>query len=138
MQLAEGYVLKDRSLICLDCQSIFAARVLADLPPVTEFDKVEADLHRVLPHPGLRAALIAVCPACGYADWATRFGISIINPVMVPPSPDLPHARKFAMAVKHARLKGINPLDIAYIALNGLKYEASSGVTSSNVSANWS
>jgi hypothetical protein len=120
MQFAEGYVLKDRSLICLDCQSIFASRVLADLPPVTVLDKVEADLHRVLPHPGLRAALVAVCPSCGYADWASRFRVSIINPVMVPPSPDLPHARKFAMAVKHARLKGINPLDIAYIALNGL------------------
>jgi hypothetical protein len=120
MQYTEGFVLRECSIVCPECKSVFATRVLQDLPPVTESDTIEADLHRVLPHPGLRAALISVCPFCNYADWATKFGPSKINPALVEPAQDIQHSRRFAMAVKHARAKELHPLDIAYIALNGL------------------
>ncbi len=120
MQYAEGFILRDCSVGCPECKSFFATRILEDLPPVTESDTIEADLHRVLPHPALRAALIAVCPFCGFADWAIKFPMRPINPQLVEPAQDMQYSRKFAMAVKNARNKGVNPLDIAYIALNGL------------------
>jgi hypothetical protein len=120
MQQLEGFVLRDRSVVCPECQAVFAVRVLVDLPPVTDADIVEADMHRVLPLAGLRAALLAVCPECNYADWVAKFPVSIINPMLLPEAAEVPHSSKFAMAVKHARAKGIHPLDIAYIAVNGL------------------
>jgi hypothetical protein len=127
MQNAEAFVLRDRSVVCPDCQSIFGTRVLQDLPPVCDSDIVEADLHRVLPHAGLRAALVTVCPDCGYADWVAKFGVSIIAPTLLPPSPALTPTKRFAMAVKHARKQGLHPLDIAYVALNGLYAARESG-----------
>ncbi|HEY9792998.1 MAG TPA: hypothetical protein V6D22_21530 [Candidatus Obscuribacterales bacterium] len=120
MQQLEGFVLRDRSVICPKCKAAFAVRALVDLPPVTDADIIEADMHRVLPLAGLRAALLAVCPECNYADWVTKFPVSIINPILLPQAADVPHSSKFAMAVKHARAQGIHPLDIAYIAVNGL------------------
>jgi hypothetical protein len=91
-----------------------------DLPPVTEDDAVEADLHRVLPDAEMRAALIAVCPHCGYAGWTVKFVRSTINPEILPDAKQIEHAKKFALAVKEARKRDLNPLDIAWIAINGL------------------
>lgn len=120
MEYPQNFILKECSMECSQCRTVFAMRVLADLPPVTLLDKIEADLHRVLPHPALRGALIAVCPDCGYADWTTKFVRSIVSPLIAVPTPDIDHCRKFAMAVKWARQLKLQPLDIAYIALNGL------------------
>src|SRR5437868_11685596 len=120
MQQLEGFVLKDRSVVCPECRIVFAVRALVDLPPVTDADIIEADMHRVLPLAGLRAAMIAVCPECNYADWVPKFPVSIINPLLVMPAADVPHSSKFAMAVKYAREKNIHLLDIAYIAIIGL------------------
>ena len=120
MQNAEGFVLKDRSVVCPDCQTVFATRVLQDLPPVCDSDPIEADLHRVLPHAGLRAALIAVCPDCGCADWVSRFGVSSISSSFLVASPVLSPSKCFAMAVRRAREQKLHALDVAYVALNGL------------------
>lgn len=120
MQNVEGFTLRQSSVVCPECKTVFATHVLEELPPVTELDIIEADMHRVLPEAKLRGALICVCPFCQYADWTTKFSGSIINPDILPLEDEVQHSRKFAMAVKYARNKGLAALDIAYIALNGL------------------
>jgi hypothetical protein len=100
MQSAEGYILKDRSVICPDCGCVFVTPCMLELPPVTEYDAIEADLHRVLPSSELRAALIAVCPDCDYATWTARCKPSNLNPEFLPDSQQIQHSKKFAMAVK--------------------------------------
>lgn len=119
-QTTEGYVIRHISVSCPECQCGFAAPTLVDLPPVTEYDTIEADLHRVLPHADLRGSLISVCPHCNYATWTALFRASSLNPEMLPDSLEVPNAKKFALAVKYARDKNVSPLDIAFIALNGL------------------
>lgn len=116
----EGFILKDISVSCSSCHCSFATPCLLALPPVTEYDIVEADLHRVLPSSELRAALIAVCPHCQYASWTVRFKLSSLNPEMLPDAPQMAHSKKFALAVKFARQQPTEPLDLAFIALNGL------------------
>lgn len=116
----DGFVLKYIAVSCLECHCSFATPSLLSLPPVTEYDTIEADLHRVLPDAEVRASLIAVCPHCNYATWTVRFRISGLNPEMLPEPQPIAHSKKFALAVKHAREKGVSPLDIAFIAINGL------------------
>src|SRR5579883_388129 len=123
----EDFILKDCTVVCSECKSLFATRILQDLPPVHESDIIEADLHRVLPDPGLRGALIAVCPYCQYAAWAGSFTGSLIRPDILLPQTQWQSSRKFALAVKHARNKGLHPLNTAYIALNGLYCARESG-----------
>lgn len=126
-QSVEGFILKHISVSCPECECSFATPTLLDLPPVTEYDTVEADLHRVLPEPELRGALIAVCPHCNYSTWTVRFKLSSLSAEMLPDSPQLQHSKKFALAVKYAREKGVSPLDVAFIALNGLYSARESG-----------
>jgi hypothetical protein len=116
----DGYVLRDISTICSGCSLTFASSCLVSVPPVTEYDNVEADLHRVLPDPSLRAAMISICPDCGYAGWSARFRRSTLNPEILPDPVSIEHSKRFALAVKSARARGMDTLDIAYIALNGL------------------
>jgi hypothetical protein len=126
-QSNSGYIIKHISVSCPECACMFAAPSLAELPPVTEYDTIEADLHRVLPDAELRGALIAVCPHCSYANWTVRFKHSSLNPEMLPDAAEVPNTKKFALAVKFARDKGVSPLDIAFIALNGLYCARESG-----------
>lgn len=119
-QSTEGYIIRHISVSCPECACGFNTRSLVELPPVTEYDTIEADLHRVLPDAELRSALIAVCPHCNYATWTVRFRASSLNPEMLPDAAEMPHSKKFALAVKWARDKEVSPLDIAFIALNGL------------------
>ncbi len=130
LENTEGYLLRKSPVVCPECSSIFATSCLVELPEVTELDIIEADLHRVLSDPVFRAALIAVCPDCEYAGWAARFGPSIISPHLLPSEADLEYSKKFAMAVKCARKKGENSLDIAFIALNGLWCQREAGQAS--------
>lgn len=116
----DGYVLKDIAVICLGCSVTFVTSCLTAVPPVTEYDAVEADMHRVLPDACLRGALIAVCPECGFASWTAKLKRSSINPEILPEPMVIEHSKKYALAVKTGRARHLDALDLAYIAVNGL------------------
>ncbi len=60
---SKNFVLQTVSVAVPDCEVVFATDSLAHTPNTTKDTPVETDLHRVLPHPALRAALIAMCLA---------------------------------------------------------------------------
>ena len=117
---ADGDFLRKFSVTCPECQSGFSTLCLIDLPPVCDQDIIEADLHRVLPDSEMRGALVTVCPFCNHASWTVAFKRSGINPDLMPEAHEIESSKKFALAVKVARAKNINPLEIAFIAMNGL------------------
>lgn len=114
------FLLRSMSVTCCDCATIFATSCLASVPPVSEDDTIEGDLHRVLPDPALRAALIAICPECGNAHWTVKLKRSVVNPELLIEAPEIGYSKKFAVAVKTARANDMDALDIANIAINGL------------------
>lgn len=116
----DGFVLADTFLTCPYCQLAFHSRVLQSAPSVKPGDKVEADLHRVLPSAEIRAAMLAVCPDCAYCAWTTRFTSYRLKAKLVPAAPSIEPTKKFALAIKWAREERIHALDLAFIALNGL------------------
>src|SRR5215470_2289115 len=99
MQVIEEFTLRQTTMVCTVCNSMFSTPCLATMPNITRDTVVEADLHRVLPDPAIRAALIAMCPACGYTWWVTAFRTHLFRPELVPPAPLVEHPKKFAHAV---------------------------------------
>ncbi|MBY0551000.1 MAG: hypothetical protein K2W95_27225 [Candidatus Obscuribacterales bacterium] len=115
-----GFKLSSAVVVCPECRAPFHKELLTDIPPLSPEDVVEADLHRVFPDPIIRASLLGVCPECKYCAWSTSFGNSNLNPALARREPLLPYTKKYAVAVKCARSRNMHPLDIAFIALNGL------------------
>lgn len=115
-----GFKLSSTVVVCPECSAPFHKELLTDIPPLTPEDVVEADLHRVFPDPVIRASLLGVCPECKFCAWSTSFGNSNLNPALARREPLVPYTKKYAVAVKCARSRNMHPLDIAFIALNGL------------------
>lgn len=116
--LQTEFKLKDIVVICRSCGLAFATSALVEIPPISDLDHVEADLHRVLPDVSIRAALVAVCPDCHYAAWTSTFRRVPLKVELVTRS-ECPPTQKFALAVKSGRDNNLHPLDLAFIALNG-------------------
>lgn len=113
------FKLRQLSLVCPDCETVFASFELARTPPVERNTPVETDLHRVLPDPELRAALLATCPNCLYTWWLSSFSEHHFLPQLVPDAPPLEPSKKFAHAVQTGRKKNVHFLDRGVLALNG-------------------
>lgn len=116
--IPQEFKLKDIVVVCRSCGLAFATSALVEIPPISDLDQVEADLHRVLPDPAYRAALIAVCPDCHFASWTSTFRRVGLKVEVVMRS-ECPASQKFALAVKSGREANMHPLDLAFIALNG-------------------
>lgn len=108
------------SVICPQCSAVFATQHLAYMSSITVDSPVEADLHRVLPHPAARAALVAMCPNCIYTWWISSFAPHHFVPDLVPEAPEVEFSKKFAHAVLSGRNSGAHALDRALLAMNGL------------------
>lgn len=113
------FKLKHISVVCPECETIFATMELARTPEITRDTPIEADLHRVLPDAELRAALLATCPNCIYTWWVSAFAAHYYLPQVVPDSPPLQPSKKFAHAVQTGRKHNVHSLDRAVLALNG-------------------
>lgn len=120
MQVIKDFTLRVKTLVCPACNSMFGSPVLATMPAISSETQIETDLHRILPSPEIRAALVAMCAACTYTWWTTAFKSHSFNPKFVPPAPDIEHAKKFAHAVLTGRQNQVHALDLALLALNGL------------------
>ncbi len=107
-------------LQCPDCEVVFATDSLAHTPNMTKDTPVETDLHHVLPHPALRAALIAMCPACPHTSWYSSFVEDPLVPYLAVAPAEVAFSKKFPHAVLHlvAKLEPITS-DRALFALNG-------------------
>jgi len=119
MQVIQEFVINDTSVVCPACNTVFATPNLAKMPNITRDSLIEADLHRVLPDPNIRAALVAMCPACIYTWWMSAFAPHYILPQLVPESPEIELPKKFAHAVLSGRQNGSHSLDRALLSLNG-------------------
>lgn len=119
MQVIKEFTIRPTTVVCPVCSSMFATPALVTMPNITKETQVEADLHRVLPEAAIRAALVAMCPACNYTWWITAFRPHMFKPALVPPTPILDHPKKFAHAVLTGRQNEAHPLDLALLALNG-------------------
>lgn len=115
----QDFIIKDTSIVCPSCKTPFATPLLVKMPDITRDTVVEADLHRVLPD-AVRAALIAICPACIYTWWSTAFAPHFYVPDLLVPSPEIEYPKKFAHAVLTGRKNGAHALDRALLSLNGL------------------
>jgi hypothetical protein len=115
----QKFIVSDTSVICPACGVPFATAQVTSMPEITRETKVEADLHRVLPHAFVRASLIAICPACIYTWWSTAFSPHYVVPDLLVDSPEIEYPKKFAHAVLTGRNTGAHPLDRALLALNG-------------------
>ncbi len=113
------FKLRQLTLVCPACQTVFATFELARTPPVAADTPMETDLHRILPDAQLRAALLATCPNCIYTWWLSSFREHHYLPQIVPDSPPLEPSKKFAHAVQTGRKSGVSLLDRAVLALNG-------------------
>lgn len=113
------FKLRHLTVVCPDCQTIFATFELARNPPVDRDTPIEADLHRILPDATLRAALLATCPNCIYTWWLSSFSEHYLLPQVVADSPPLEPSKKFAHAVQSGRKNNVHFLDRAVLALNG-------------------
>jgi hypothetical protein len=118
-QVIEDFVLQTVSVQCPDCEVVFATDALAHTPNMTKDTPVETDLHRILPHPALRAALIAMCPACLYTSWFSAFIEDPLVPFLAVAPAEVAFSKKFAHAVLTGRKVGAHYLDRALFALNG-------------------
>ena len=119
-RIINGFKLSGAVVTCPECSTPFHKELLTAMPPLTQDDVVEADLHRVFPDPSLRAALLGLCPDCKFCGWSTSFADSNFSALLVKKEPLLPDTKKYAVAVKCARARKLHPLDVAFIALNGL------------------
>jgi hypothetical protein len=119
MQIVQDFTIQPTTVVCPACNSMFATPTLLSMPNITRDTVIEADLHRVLPDPAIRAALVAMCAACNYTWWVTAFKPHLFKPALVPASPILDHPKKFAHAVLTGRQNGAHALDLALLALNG-------------------
>lgn len=118
-QNIEDFVLQTVSVSCPECEVVFATQSLARTPNMTKETPVETDLHRVLPHPSLRAALLAMCPACLYTSWFSSFVEDPLIPFLAVAPAEVAYSKKFAHAVLTGRKIGAHHLDRALFALNG-------------------
>lgn len=98
---------------------MFASPTIVTMPTISRDTPVEADLHRVLPDAAVRAALVAMCPACNYTWWVTAYRPHLFKPQLVPPTPLVDSPKKFAHAVLTGRQNQAHALDLALLALNG-------------------
>jgi hypothetical protein len=114
-----GFYIKAQSVVCPQCNEVFATLDLAKMNKLTPDSQVETDLHRVLPDPLIRSTFIAVCPACLYAWWFAAFAPHYVVPDLVPESPTIEFPKKFALAVLSGRNNGAHALDRAMLPLNG-------------------
>lgn len=114
-----GFKLTTAMVICPECGAPFYKELLTETPPLTAEDIVEADMHRVFPDPVLRAALIGLCPECKFCAWTTSFAPGG-GGMVAKREPSIPYTKKYALAVKCARSRNLHPLDIAFMAMNGL------------------
>ncbi|HEY9714463.1 MAG TPA: hypothetical protein V6C72_13410 [Chroococcales cyanobacterium] len=119
MLVIEEFAIKDTSVICPSCNTVFATPVIARMPNITKDSAIEADLHRVMPDARIRAALLSMCPACIYTWWQSAFSAHYILPQLVVESPEIEYSKKFGYAVKSGRENGAHSLDTALMALNG-------------------
>ncbi|HEY9760367.1 MAG TPA: hypothetical protein V6C97_34735 [Oculatellaceae cyanobacterium] len=119
MQNGTEFVIKDASVICPACEYAFATPSLHTMPNLTADSPVEADLHRILPDPAARGALIAVCPACTYAWWISAFATHHFVPELLVPAPPVEHSKKFGVAIVSGRKQKEPLLDMALLAMNG-------------------
>jgi len=119
MQAIEEFTVRQSTVVCPACNSMFSTATLVTMPNITRDTMVEADLHRVLPDPAIRAALVAKCAACDYTWWITAFKTHLFNAALVPASPIIDHPKKFAHAVLTGRQNQAHALDLALLALNG-------------------
>jgi hypothetical protein len=115
----QGFIIKAQSVVCPQCNEVFATPDLAKMKKLTTDSQVETDLHRVLPDPFIRSTFVAVCPACLYAWWFAAFAPHYIIPDLVPETPSIEFPKKFALAVLSGRNNGAHALDRAMLALNG-------------------
>jgi hypothetical protein len=113
------FVIDEISVMCPQCSMPFATPQVMRTPAITRETTMEADLHRVLPHAAIRAAIVAICPACIYTWWTTSFEPHYYVPDLLVPSPEIEYPKKFAHAVLTGRNAGAHALDRALLALNG-------------------
>jgi hypothetical protein len=114
------FIIQAASVVCPLCEFTFATPNLAYMPNPNRLTPVEADLHRVLPDPGVRGALVTVCPSCTYAGWLALFQTVYIIPALLVPTPLLAYSKKFGFALLSARKLNEPLLDRAILAMNGL------------------
>lgn len=119
LQNIDEFTLRTVSVACPDCGEVFATKSMIKMPSLTRDSIVETDLHRVLPHAELRAALVAMCPTCLYTWWFSGFEQDELLPLLAVPTPEIPFAKRFAHAVLTGRKIGAHALDRAVLALNG-------------------
>jgi len=119
MQVINEFVLRDTTLLCPTCNSMFCTKTLGSSPEITRDTEVEADLHRVLPDAAIRAAFVSMCPACGYAWWVQAFQTHPFDSRLLPRPMSLEYPKRFAHAVLTGRSNGSHNLDLALLALNG-------------------
>ncbi len=140
MQVFEDFVVIDISVVCPGCEYPFATPSLVNMPGPTRDTPVEADLHRILPHPAIRGAMVAMCPACQYTWWITAFRPHHYVPDLLVPTPDVEFSKKFGYAVLAGRKRGENLLELALLALNGAwcaREEATAGLSQKNDLPRW-
>jgi hypothetical protein len=113
------FIIHQRAVVCTMCDKIFATPVNQACPDMDKKMPVDSDLHRILPFGAVRASMVAICPFCQYAWWASTFANSFSLPVGIPQSPSIDQPRKFAHAVLTGRKNNFHILDRALLALNG-------------------
>ncbi|MBY0357758.1 MAG: hypothetical protein K2W82_07135 [Candidatus Obscuribacterales bacterium] len=115
-----GFIFKDYAAVCPECKGVSFTERLIDMPLISSEDRVEADLHRVYPDARIRASLLGHCPVCNHCSWLQDFALMEVVQESTQAESSIAPSKKFALAVKSARAKNIHPLDIAYLAINGL------------------
>src|ERR1700722_8100328 len=93
------YIIHQKSVVCTSCDKVFATPVNQTFTDMSKLMPVEADLHRILPFGAVRATMVAICPFCNYAWWASTFASHFAIPVGIPESPSIAQPRRFAHAV---------------------------------------
>ncbi|MBU6450697.1 MAG: hypothetical protein KGS72_02885 [Cyanobacteria bacterium REEB67] len=122
------FKLRQITVTCPLCETVFATHEVVRLPAMSRETPVEADLHRILPDAELRSNLLAMCPNCVYTYWLTSFTQHYFLPQVVPDSPPVSPAKKFAHAVQSARQVNNHALDRSVLALNGYWCSREEGV----------
>lgn len=119
MHITEEFKLRQATAVCPACSVQFETPYLLNVPAITTRTALETDLHRVLPDPAIRAALIGLCLDCGYGNWISHFGIKTQEAESFEVSEAIEYPRKFANAFITARAAGATAVELALIALNG-------------------
>ncbi len=107
------------TVVCPMCSNMFATDYIESMQDLQANSIVEADLHRVIDNPKVRAALLAMCPACLYTWWFSSFKTHYFLPQLVVDSPEINCSKKFAHAILAGRQFNAHALDTAVLALNG-------------------